>query len=217
MRINDLSPGISLLEVPGEGYEVTYRGRRLTAPSQPRLAAEKRAARFSILPKSIVFLPSPLLFYGVSTLLRGLPEDCLILFGEGNGELRRLSEQAFPREIRQDPRVHPGILGSMEELVQFLEVSPLQNFRRIQTISLTGGYALEARTYRGWEDAIRDAHEAILEKPSRPVLSWGGSGLKTSLPTYPSSSGAKIWGILLRISPSLSPGRGNPWSTPCLF
>lgn len=157
MRINDLSPGISLLEVPGEGYEVTYRGRRLTAPSQPRLAAEKRAARFSILPKSIVFLPSPLLFYGVSTLLRGLPEDCLILFGEGNGELRRLSEQAFPREIRQDPRVHPGILGSMEELVQFLEVSPLQNFRRIQTISLTGGYALEARTYRGWEDAIRDA------------------------------------------------------------
>ena len=157
MEINNLlSPGLSLKEVPG-GHEVTYKGRRLTAPSEPRLVAEKKVAQFNILPNSILFLPSPLLFYGVSALLNSLPQDCLIFFGEEDGTLRNLAERVFPREIRRDPRIHPKIIGSISELSPFLGALSLHSFRRIQTLSLTGGYALAAKTYREWEDAIRRA------------------------------------------------------------
>ena len=150
MRISFTHPWISLDEIQGD-YSVRYKGQLLTPGTPPGEAANKKAARFSLEPGTLVLIPSPLLFHGVSHLVSHAPEDCFFVFLEGCDPLLQLAESVFPEELRNDPRVWKKIVGSADDLVAFFSRNNTVFPRRVQLITLNRGYAVLPGVYQSWE------------------------------------------------------------------
>lgn len=154
MRISFSHPWISLDEIQGD-YSVRYKGQLLTPGTPPGAAADKKAVRFSLEPGSLVLIPSPLLFHGLSSLINHAPEDCFFIFLEGCEPLLRLAESAFPEELQDNPRVWNKIIGSSDDLLSFFSRYNISTLRRVQLITLSRGYTVSPGTYQSWENLAR--------------------------------------------------------------
>ncbi len=149
-----------LIEAPG-GPALRFHGRALYSERDPRSLPERSARSFDARPGTLVVCPSPLLGYGLDSLLSRLDRDSLLLCVEAEPALLELSLRSLPREILDDPRVtvsalHPdGSLGG--------RLPDLSRVRRAALLPLSGGYALHRGLY--------DAFVASLQSEMRRRLS----------------------------------------------
>lgn len=132
-----------LLVDTGRGFSVFYKNRNLYNTSEPRLSAEKRLISLKILPGTIVFIPSPLLFYGIDILMNKLPENSLVIAFELDSNLFSLQNTTGNNTY---PRLH-YIYNDTGKALQTISASGIWKYRRVILLTVSGGYALYKKEY----------------------------------------------------------------------
>ncbi|MCR5723959.1 MAG: DUF115 domain-containing protein [Treponema sp.] len=146
----------------GQGFSVLYNGRYLYSRYAPEKAAEQTVERLTLLPGSLIICASPVLWYGMSSLLQKLPEHCEILAVEKEQALYDLAEEQLrEKPFSADSRLHLLSLAQessaetnafITRLVHFggsdkSPLPPLHTFRRAILVELSGGAFLHAELY----------------------------------------------------------------------
>jgi len=136
-----------LLVNTGRGLTVYYRGRHLYSTQSPIASAERRAWAVPILPHTLILVPSPLLFHGMSLLLERLPEESHILAVETDQKLMALSSEVAG-ELARDRRITYVRTESVDAIKGILEGIDIGRFRRCVEVRLSGGYVLSPHFYQ---------------------------------------------------------------------
>ncbi|RKX94138.1 MAG: hypothetical protein DRP59_00935 [Spirochaetes bacterium] len=214
-------PQNPLLVDTGRGFSVFYQGRYLYNKKTPVDSAERKVRHLTILPKTVLFLPSPLLFYGIETLLQSLPEDCLVLAFETEGQLCKLYEKTGIT-IPDDNRFH-YLINDIPGALQKLRKAGIHNFRRVSIITLTGGYLLNKDGYRRilkvleaavkefWQNRMTEIHLsplwirniflnlASLAEHQNRIIKWDFAGIENSRPVLVAGAGESLEESIPRI------------------
>ena len=131
------------------GFSVEYRGRALYSRLAPRESPERIARDLEPLPETLYLIPSPLLGYGLETLLDRLPESSAVLALEADPRLAELSEARLPAGIRGHARFR--FLNDPSLAARSLHT--LGRFRRAVEVRLSGGRIICPDAY---DSALRD-------------------------------------------------------------
>ena len=99
----------------GGGYQVAYRGRPLYAGRDPVAAADRRAAAVTPEHRTLYIVPSPLLGYGIATLLQAIPADSHILAIEIDANLAHLTRERASSSLPAKERVTFVLRGDAGE------------------------------------------------------------------------------------------------------
>jgi len=134
-----------LLVDTGRGLTIRYRQKLLYSSVDPRGAALRRARRIPLSEKTLVFVPSLGLGYGLAELLERLPAGSHVLCVETNQELMHLgcSTAVLPR----DERLTVVRSGSAEAVARVLQDLGAWRFRRVIPLYLCRAYELDKETY----------------------------------------------------------------------
>jgi hypothetical protein len=132
----------------GRGLTIFYKNRKLYSPTDPRDSAERRAESSKIPEQAIVFVPSPLFFYGVPTIVKKLPPSSTVLCVETDQKLFSLSLDYSKKELLEHPSIRYVRTESKERLLSVLEEMDLSRFRKTVMVRLSGGFALTPEMYR---------------------------------------------------------------------
>ena len=137
----------------GNGFSVFYRNRFLYSRRFPAKHPEETAAAADILPGTLVLLFSPLLGYGVRTLLQHVPDGVFVLAVEHDAALFQLSRDFFSRtglDAGENKCFRLIFAPEPETVTHFLDegLSGHPPFRRCIRLDLSGGAALYAGFYR---------------------------------------------------------------------
>jgi hypothetical protein len=132
----------------GRGFTIFYKKRHLYSPTDPKESADRRAESCTIPEQAIVFLPSPLLFYGFETVIKKLPSSSIILSVEADQKLFSLSLSRSRKEVIEHPSLRYVRTESKEKLLSVLEEMDLSRYRKAVMIRLSGGFALSSQLYR---------------------------------------------------------------------
>lgn len=135
-----MQPKLRLIPTP-EGDTIEYDGIALYSPQSPRRSAVRRALAAEILPRSIVYVPSPALGYGLTELIDSLPEGCLVLCHELDPTLATLFTPPH------DDRVFWVLGDTVEDFLRTLDPHRLIRFRRVVRVTLSGGYRVAPERY----------------------------------------------------------------------
>ncbi len=136
-----------LLENTGRGFTISYRGKHLYSSEDPIENVLKRVKSFSCKPKTLIFIPSPLLFYGIDILLTKIPDSCAILCVEADEKLMSLSLEYSDRSNLRNERIIYIRTKSADKLSAVLKTMDLWNFRRVCMVTLSGGYMINRSIY----------------------------------------------------------------------
>ncbi len=136
-----------LLVDTGSGLNIRYHDRNLYSPASPILAAEKRVDAYTILPDTLLFVPSPLLFYGIDHLIASVPDGVQLLCVEVDQALMRLSLDNAPSEVVTNPLIQFVRTDSVDELLRRLHELGVGRFRRCMEIVVNGGRSLHRELY----------------------------------------------------------------------
>lgn len=153
---------------------VRYRGRFLYNRKDPKGSVEKRLELSAIQPNTLVFIPSPLLFYGFGKLVKKIPKGCHILCVEADQELMAFSAEHLPDFYRgMDPVTFIRADREEQILAVLSDLGPC-NYRRAQLLPLSGGYSINADIYKrmfsalektiqsAWQNRMTSIHMASL-------------------------------------------------------
>ncbi len=138
--------GPRLIDRPG-GASIVYKNRDLYGSGPAETSAIRRAKRFTLQDNTLYVLAAPLLWYGVEDILHRLPASSYILALEQDSRLAALSRDSMPAICMQASKltfIHPVLPESLYEQVK---QHGLHNFRRVQLITLNGGYRLHHSSY----------------------------------------------------------------------
>jgi hypothetical protein len=132
-----------VVEAAKEGSFVLYGGSALYSRVYPRSAPERIAASIDLCPETLYIVPSPLLGYGLATLLERLPDSSFVLAMEAEPPLADLSLSCLPKAVMEHPRFRFLSVLSLSAR----DIQNLGRFRRSAEISLSFGRKLHARVY----------------------------------------------------------------------
>ncbi len=144
-----------LLVDTGRGFSIYYRGRHLYNTRTPKEAAERKSRHLTVLPETVVFIPSPLLFYGVGTLLERLPPEVLVIALELDQKLASLCSTRSGC-LPEDPRLI-YTEGNPESLLDRLTARGIWRYRRVKLLTLSGGYTLYREEYSRIRSLLENA------------------------------------------------------------
>jgi len=131
----------------GSGLTIRYLGRNLYSPTSPIASAERRASALSILPETLVFVPSPLLFYGMDLLLASAPEGTHFLCVEVDQQLMSLSLEHTSNALLRHERITYLRTESVDEVLGALHGLGIRRFRRCVEAVLNGGRSVNRDRY----------------------------------------------------------------------
>ena len=136
-----------LLIDTGRGFSVLYCERYLYSSTDPEKRAVLRAEKTLLQSDTLYILTSPLLFYGTTELLSGLPDNSHIICFEYSKDLYELSRNHIPDSFLNSISI-TFIEDTDPELI-FVTVQKLGiwNYRRVKHINITGGYSLYSTKY----------------------------------------------------------------------
>jgi hypothetical protein len=143
------------LKETGHGLTIFFKGKHLYSTRNPRAGAVKIVAGTSLLPGTLVFIPSLGLGYGLPELLEKLPAESRVLCVECDQSLMRLAQSTPGCLIPQDPRLTVIRTDQMDPVRQFLEKLPPAQLRRVVSLPLCGAARLYQEFYDGIEDYLR--------------------------------------------------------------
>ncbi len=135
------------------GQSAVWKGVNLYPASDPIEYARRKARIFSILPGTLVFVPSIGLGYGLEDLLARLPPDCAVICIEAHQPLMAL---AMRQGLPSDPRLFILRTDSEQAAALTLQKIGTRRFRRVVEISLCAGYRLAPAVYAGMRRALED-------------------------------------------------------------
>jgi len=141
-----------LSEQTPEGFTVRLGDRYLYSPRTPLSGAEKKAGQLPLADGCLYILPSPLLYYGVSSLIHRLPPSSRIITVELEPELAEFTRRFLHAGDLPEPLKQLPLYTSAAELERFFQDLASEGFRRCEILSLTGGYSLRAPEYRKLRD-----------------------------------------------------------------
>lgn len=150
-----MNPDIPELIPRGNHFTIRYGNRHLYNPGSPFRRAVEKAEAVSVGPHTLVLVASPLLFYGVETLLHNLPEHCHLLCVESDPNLSNLVLEPEQKRILEDHRISYIKTRSPEEVITASRSLGFWKFRRCVLASINGGYALHSRLYRSISDTLQ--------------------------------------------------------------
>lgn len=128
-----------------KGLTAVWKTVQLYPPADPIEYARRKARASSLAPRTLVFVPSVGLGYGLQELLGRLPEDCAVLCVEAHQEIMALAmSQGLPR----DPRMLIIRTEDESAVARAFRGMGLARFRRVVEIPLSGGYRLAPSLYR---------------------------------------------------------------------
>ena len=158
--------GTELIRASNNELNVMYEGRALYSRYAPSASAERAAVRAEILENCIYVIPSPLLEYGISSLIEIIPSSSLILGLEVNSSLAELDIESPLNEERYCSRTvkdTPGLYAIFTSLQQ-------GQFRRLVLLPLNAAYGLHKERYDAlfatlqhfmknyWQNRLTTAH-----------------------------------------------------------
>jgi len=134
-----------------KGPTLQWRGLSLYPPGDPIEYARRKARVFSPAPRSLVYVPSLGLGYGLSELLERLPGDCAILCIEAFQEIMAM---ALKGELPHDPRLL--IVRTTDPAAAAAALKSLGGgrFRRVVELPLCAGYRLAPEVYADLRRAL---------------------------------------------------------------
>ena len=138
-----------------KGYTVSYKGKTLLSTIDPISQSERIASGIIPRDRTLYFCPSPLLGYGLDTLLSHITKDSAVLCTETDEQLFALSHSSINKDVLK----HSGIaLTGMTDSIQLCrfvrERWGARVFRRIEQVKLSGGWQLDA-TYQAMAEALQ--------------------------------------------------------------
>ena len=125
------------------GFSVEYRGRCLYSRVAPREGPERVVRDLEPLPETLYVVPSPLLGYGLPSLLDKIPESSAVLALEADPVLAAFSRSRLPPEVTGHPRFR--FLACPFPADGFLGFPG--GFRRASEVRLSAGRALYPEAY----------------------------------------------------------------------
>ncbi len=176
------------------GDTVSYNDRFLYSRRDPQRNPEEIAGSVTILPQTLIIIPSPLLFHGVSRVLSRLPSDCHILCVEIDQSLMAFSIAQAPQGLIEKDGLSTIRTASPTAFTEYISKLQIHKFRRILPLFLSGGYTLHKAGYdiliaaadrhiqRYWQNRITLVHMSrmwIKNIISNLVRSWRYLGNRT--------------------------------------
>jgi hypothetical protein len=155
--------GQSAAGAPGKiearrGFSVSYKGRNLLSLIDPIGQAERVVEALPLLERTLYLCPSPLLGYGLETLLSKLeavPNSALLCLELDEG-LFEFSLGALSPALESNPRFKYTNIREGAALCAFVrDCWGPRRFRRIQPVRLTGGWRLTPEIYDSLEESLR--------------------------------------------------------------
>lgn len=143
-------------EAADGGFSVEYRGRGLYSRVAPREGPERIVRALRPLPDTVYIVPSPLLGYGLASLLERLPASSAVLALEADPALADLARSRLPPEISGHPRFR--LLEDPSRASR--AIRSLGTFRRAVEVRLSAGRSLYPEAY---DAALREV-DAELER-----------------------------------------------------
>jgi hypothetical protein len=131
----------------GKGRTVVYRGRALYSRYDPSRDPAKAAANLAISGETLVLCVSPLLGYGLDSILEKLPENGLVLALESDERLMSLSVASIDPRLLAHERFRYARTSSASRVVEYLDALALRPFRRCVRIDLSAGASLDPEFY----------------------------------------------------------------------
>ena len=126
------------------GYTVSYKGKTLLSTIDPVSQSERIAAGITRRDRTLYFCPSPLLGYGLDTLLSLISKDSAILCVETDEQLFALSRSSIKEEILDNSSIALTGISNSTQLCRFVrEKWGARVFRRIEQVKLSGGWQLD--------------------------------------------------------------------------
>jgi len=105
--------------------------------------------------QTLYFCPSPLLGYGLHTLLASLGPASAVLCVETDSELLALSQNSIDKTILNHPRFALTGITDGTELCRFVRKTwGARVFRRVKTVKLSGGWQLDSGAYETMAELI---------------------------------------------------------------
>ncbi len=159
--INAEKSDAPVLKDTGAGFSVFYHGRFLYSRKFPAKIPEEAAAGLEILPGTLVLAFSPLLGYGLQTLVNKLPKDSLVLAVECDETLFNFSAPFVEKAVSPaDKKPFKFFFAKTPEvLIRFIDEELFANFkpfRRYLRIDLSASASLDAQFYRSAEALVAD-------------------------------------------------------------
>jgi hypothetical protein len=118
----------------------------LYPPDDPLGYARRRASSAAVPPRTLVFVPSVGLGYGLAELLLRLPEDSSILCMEADQRIMALASSVG---LPSHPRLTVVRADSESAAAQTLARMGTGRFRRVMSVPLSAGYRLNPVLYEG--------------------------------------------------------------------
>lgn len=140
--MSDRTPPIAV-EAENGGFFVQYGTTALYSRRDPRSAPERAASELNVQPETLYLVPSPLLGYGLQTLLKRIPDSSAVLALEADLFLAQFSAARLPPALFSDRRFR--FLAAPSEAAR--AVHTLGRFRRCVEIPLSFGRKLHVEEY----------------------------------------------------------------------
>lgn len=132
-----------------DGDCVVWKGHPLYHPRLPRQGAERRAASIPTESETVYLLASPLIGYGIDTLISRLPDTSVCVALETESELFgvpcRIDASALP--IVREANVDRAAERVLEHTPDFI--------RRVRVVALSGAYSRARRRYDEIAEVVR--------------------------------------------------------------
>ena len=151
-----------LLRQTDAGSTLHWKGINFYPGADPVEYARRKARVFSLLPRTLVFVPSVGLGYGLDELLRALPAGSEVLCVEAFQEVMRIALTGIPR----DSRLHVVRTADAADAAAVLRQLGPGRFRRVAEVPLCAGYRaapglyadirslLEQEVMRYWQNRL---------------------------------------------------------------
>lgn len=148
----------------GRGFSVLYKNRFLYSRYDPSKNILAAVASLNILPGTLILACSPCLGLGLSELSAKLPENCLILGCECDGELYTFAQEHIVRP-RNFSLLSPSELSALPVLLNKravvlgdgTELPPQGTLRRVIRVDFSAGTQFAPQYYQALSRASEDA------------------------------------------------------------
>ncbi|WP_191018017.1 6-hydroxymethylpterin diphosphokinase MptE-like protein [Treponema zioleckii] len=130
------------------GFSVSYKGRFLYSKYDPAKSTIQTINSLNLLPGTLIFCVSPVLWYGLKELLKILPEESFIVAIESENELYDFANEKL-EELKKDFSLDsklPLIFLNQEQakniaklIYEGVEFPPLYTFKRAILLEMSGG------------------------------------------------------------------------------
>ncbi|MDR1430308.1 MAG: DUF115 domain-containing protein [Spirochaetaceae bacterium] len=138
------------------GFSVAYRGKTLLSVLDPIAQADRIVLKAHKTGRTLYVCPSPLLGYGLSTILQTMSDDSALLCVETDENLMAFSLAEMDRAVLAHPAMRFVRARDSETLCAYVRSQwGERSFRRVELLRLGGGWQLDTETYETLAGALR--------------------------------------------------------------